>query len=52
MIEQGFNYSNSAIKEITEFFETTKENLEPRENKKNPSFFRKRKIRKATKSGK
>ena len=34
MIEQGFNYTDSTIKEMTGFFETTVENLEPKEDKK------------------
>ena len=31
MIEQGFNYTDSTIKEIIDFFETRVENLEPKE---------------------
>ena len=34
MIEQGFNYADSTIKEITDFFETRIENLEPKDDKK------------------
>ena len=34
MIEQGFNYVDSTIKEMTDFFETREENLEPKEDKK------------------
>ena len=34
MIEQGFNYGDSVIKEMTDFFETRVENLEPREDRK------------------
>ena len=35
MIEQGFNYVDSAIKEMSDFFETRVESLEPKEEKKN-----------------
>ena len=36
MIEQGFNYADSSIKEMTDIFETSRvENLEPKEDKKN-----------------
>ena len=34
MIEQGFNYAGFTIKEMTDFFETGAENLEPKEDKK------------------
>ena len=34
MNEQSFNYADSAIKEMTDFFETRVENLEPKEEKK------------------
>ena len=37
MIEQGFNYADSTIKEMTDFFETRVENLEPKEDKKKSS---------------
>ena len=30
MIEQGFNYLDSTIKEMTDFFETRVENLKPK----------------------
>ena len=33
MIEQGFNYTDSTIKEMSDFFETRIENLEPKEEK-------------------
>ena len=33
MIEQGFNYADSTIKEMTDLFETKVENLEPKEEK-------------------
>ena len=36
-IEQGFNYTDSTIKEMTDIFETREENLEPKENKKKNS---------------
>ena len=34
MIEEGINYTSSTIKEMTDFFETRVENLEPKEKKK------------------
>ena len=34
MIEQGFNDTDSTIKEMTDFFETRAENWEPKEEKK------------------
>ena len=34
MIEQGFNYTDSTIKEMNDFCETRVENLEPRDDKK------------------
>ena len=37
MIEQGFNYADSTIKEMTDIFETRVENLEPKEDKKKSS---------------
>ena len=37
MIEQGFNHTVSTIKEMTDFFETKVENLEPKEDKKKSS---------------
>ena len=37
MVEQGFNYAGSTIKEITDFIETRVENLEPNEDKKKSS---------------
>ena len=33
MIEQGFYYADSPVKEMTNFFETRVENLEPKEDK-------------------
>ena len=35
MIEKGFNYADSTIKEMTDFFEIKVETLEPKEGKKN-----------------
>ena len=32
MIAQGCNYADSAVKEMTHFFETRVENLEPRDD--------------------
>ena len=37
MIEQCFNYTDSTIKEITNFFGTMVETLEPKEDKKKSS---------------
>ena len=37
MIEQGFNYADSTIKEMRDFFETRVENLEPKEENKKSS---------------
>ena len=34
MIEQGFNYADSTIKEMTDFFETRVENLVSKKDKK------------------
>ena len=40
MIEQGFNYANSTIKEMTDLFEIRVENLVPKEDtEKNFSSF-------------
>ena len=33
MIEQGFNYADSTVKEMTDFFKTKVENLEPKKEK-------------------
>ena len=35
MIEHGFNYADSTVKEMTNFFEIRVENFEPKEEKKN-----------------
>ena len=37
MSEQGFNYTDSTVKEMTDYFETRVENLEPKEDKKKSS---------------
>ena len=37
MIEQGFNYADSIIKDMSDIFETRVENLEPKEDRKNSS---------------
>ena len=34
MIEQGFNYSDSTIKEMSDFFKTRVEKMEPKEDRK------------------
>ena len=46
MIEQGFNYADSLIKEMTDFFETRVENLEPKEEKKKISTAAKKSLKK------
>ena len=51
MIEQGFNYAGSTIKEMTDFFETRVENLQPKEGKKISSTAAK-KAKKSTKKRK
>ena len=51
MIEQGFNYADSTIKEMTGFFETRVENLESKEDKKKSSAASK-KSKKSTKKRK
>ena len=51
MIEQGFNYADSTIKEMTDFFEIRVENMEPKEDKKNSSAASK-KSKKSTKKTK
>ena len=37
MIEQGFNYADYTVKEMTDFYENRVENLEPKEEKKKSS---------------
>ena len=44
MIEQGFNYAESTIKEMSDFFETRVENLELQEDKKKISVADKKKM--------
>ena len=51
MIEQGFNYADSTIKEMTDIFETRVENLERKEEKKKSSTAAK-KSKKSTKKRK
>ena len=34
MTGRGFNYTDSTVKDMTDFFETRVENLEPKEEKK------------------
>ena len=53
MIEQGFNYSDSNIKEMTDFFEARVENLEPKEdNNKSSAAAKISKDKKSTKKRK
>ena len=49
MIEQDFNYSNSTIKEMSDFFETRVENSEPKEDRKKSSTAAKSTLKKAKK---
>ena len=49
MIEQDFNYVDSTIKEMTVFFETRVENLEPKEEKKVSSTAAKKSLKKIKK---
>ena len=51
MIEQGFNYADSTIKEMTDLFETRVENLESKEEK-NKSSTAAKKSKKSTKKRK
>ena len=49
--KQGLNYAESTIKEMTDFFETRVDNLEPKEEKKKASAVAKKtnkKIKKRT----
>ena len=48
-MEQGFNYANSTVKEMTDFFETREENLEPKEEKKKFSAAAKKSLEKIKK---
>ena len=45
MIEEGFYYANSTIKEMTDFFETRVENLEPK-TERQKSFVASKKLKK------
>ena len=49
MMEQGFNYADSTIKEVSDFFETRVENLEPKEDKVKSSAAAKKTLKKAKK---
>ena len=49
MIEQGLNYADSIMKEMTDFFETRVENLEPKEDKKKSSAAVKKSTKKVKK---
>ena len=49
MIEQGFNFADSTIKEMTHFFETRVENLGPKEEKKKSSAAAKKSNKKISK---
>ena len=53
MIEQDFNYADSTIKEMTDFFATRVENLEPKNtNKKSSAGAKKSKDKNSTKKRK
>ena len=53
MIGQNFNYANSTIIEMTDFFDGRVENLEPKEEKKEPlAAVKKSKDRKSSKKSK
>ena len=52
MIEQGFNYADSTMKEKTDFFETRAENLQPEEDKKKFSVAAKKSHKKSHKKKK
>ena len=45
-IEQGFNYEDSTVKEIADFFETAEENLELKKDKKNLLLLQRKKTSK------
>ena len=47
MIEQRLNYADSTIREMSDFFETRVENLEPKEDKKKSSAAAKKSLKKA-----
>ena len=50
MFEQGFNYADSTIKEMTDFFETRVENIEPKEEEKKSLAAAKKSQKKAKKT--
>ena len=52
MIEQGFNYADSTIKEITDLFETGVENLELKKEKKKSTAATKKSHKKSSKKHK
>ena len=52
MIEQDFNYAYSTVREITDFFKTRVENLEPKEEKKISSAAAKKSNKKSPKKRK
>ena len=47
MIEQGFNYVDSTVKEMTNFFETRVENFETNKEKKKSSAAAKKRNKKS-----
>ena len=49
LIEQGFNYIDSTIKEMSDFFETRVENLEPKEDRNNLQQLPRKALRKLRK---
>ena len=49
MIEQGFNYTDSTVKEMTDFFETRVENLGAKEDRKKASATAKKTNKKSPK---
>ena len=52
MIEQGFNYADSTVKKMTNFFKTRKEKLDPKQNKKSSAASKKIKEKKSSKEWK
>ena len=52
MIEQGFNYADSTVKEMTVFFETRVENFYTKEEKKKSSAAAKKSLKKSAKKRK
>ena len=51
-MEEQDDYAISTVKEMTDFFETRVEDLEPRESKKNLLKLQKKNYRETTKKGK